>query len=175
MTRITSTASTLLPVMGVFLVLYVSLTAGGTLDYALLSPERWLQSPWVEPGAEIATATRIVYAAVWLLPVAAGVVAVLSAVELLSLVRRGVLFDQRIARRFRIAGIGCAASGALDLLANLVTPTILSWHNPSGAFAPSFYFNSEAAGLILCGGGFYLTGWIMAEAIRLKDENEGFV
>lgn len=175
MTRITSTASALLPVMGVFLVLYVSLTAGGTLDYALLSPERWLQSPWVEPEAEIATATRIVYAAVWLLPVAAGVVAVLSAVELLSLVRRGVLFDHRIARRFRIAGIGCAASGALDLLANLVTPTILSWHNPSGAFAPSFYFNSEAAALILCGGGFYLTGWIMAEAIRLKDENEGFV
>lgn len=175
MDRIRSTAAALLPVMGVFVVLYVSITAMGTLDYALLSPERWLQSRWVEPGAEIATATRIVYAVVWLMPVAAGLVAVLSAIGLLTLVREGVIFDHRIARRFRIAGIACAASGALDLLANLFTPLILSWHNPSGALPPSFYFNSEAAGLILCGGVFYLTGWIMAEAIRLKAENEGFI
>jgi hypothetical protein len=175
MTRVRTTATALLPVMGLFLVLYILFTAMGTLDYALLSPDLWLQSPWVEPGAEIATATRFVCAVVWLLPVAAGVLAVLSAIELLSLVRKGVLFDHRIARRFRIAGIACAASGALDLVANLFTPVILSWHNPSGPFGPSFYFNSEAAGLILCGGGFYLTGWIMAEAIRLKDENEGFI
>lgn len=175
MERIRSTAAALLPLMGVFVVLYVAITAMGTLDYALLSPERWMQSPWVEPGAEIATATRIVYAVTWLLPVAAGLVAVLSAIALLALVRKGVIFDHRIARGFRIAGTACAASGALDLVANLMTPLILSWHNPSGPFGPGFYFNSEAAGLVLCGGGFYLTGWIMAEAIRLKDENEGFI
>ena len=51
MTRVRTTATALLPVMGLFLVLYVWFTAMGTLDYALLSPDLWLQSPWVEPGA----------------------------------------------------------------------------------------------------------------------------
>ena len=46
---------------------------------------------------------------------------------------------------------------------------------PRWRAATPFYFNSESAGLILCGGGFYLVGWIMAEAIAIARDNEGFL
>jgi hypothetical protein len=173
--KIKTTAQRLFPLLGIFLALYVTITAWGTLEFALGAPDLWMQSPWVEPGAQIALATRLAYAALWLLPVMAGLIAVGAAMGLLWQVRKGIVFAPRIATGFRTVGLGCAGSGVLDHVANLFTPTILSWHNPSGPFAPNFYFNSEAAGLVLCGGGFYLTGWIMTEAIRLKSENEGFI
>jgi len=59
--------------------------------------------------------------------------------------------------------------------ADLFTPLVLTWHNATETMAPRFYFDSESAGLIICGGGFYLVGWIMSEAIKLADENEGFI
>ena len=94
---------------------------------------------------------------------------------MMGLVQRGVLFDTRIANRFRLIGFATAASGAADLVANFFNPMIISWHNPDGPLHPTFFFNSESAGLILCGGGFYLVGWIMGEAIAIARDNEGFI
>jgi hypothetical protein len=175
MDRIIRTARILQPMLALFTVFYIWKTAGGTLDYALLSPDRWQNDTWAHPNAQIALATRLVYLAVWLTPIAFGLLAVGTATSMLGLVQNGVLFDARIANRFRLIGFGTAASGAADLVANFFSPMIISWHNPEGALPPSFYFNSESAGLILCGGGFYLVGWIMGEAITIARDNEGFI
>jgi hypothetical protein len=175
MDRITRTASILQPMLVIFTLFYIWKTAGGTLDYALLSPDRWQNDDWAHPDAQIALITRLVYLAVWLTPIAFGLLAVGTATSMMGLVQRGVLFDTRIANRFRLIGFATAASGAADLVANFLNPMIISWHNPDGPLPPTFYFNSESAGLILCGGGFYLVGWIMGEAIAIARDNEGFV
>ena len=75
----------------------------------------------------------------------------------------------------RLAGIGTALSGLTDVVANLFTPQVMSLSNPGGVLPFEWYFDSEPAGLVVCGGGFYLIGWIMTEARRLADENEGFI
>ena len=175
MQRIQRMATALLPVMGVFCLFYVFVTAQNTLDFAILSPERWYESRFAHPAAQIAQQTRIVYAVIWLLPVAAGLAAVFMAMHVLNLVRQGVLFDERIARGFRFAGIGTALSGGLDHLAHFLSPLIISWHNPDGGLPARFYFNSDSGGLILCGAMFWLVGWIMREAIRIARDNEGFI
>jgi hypothetical protein len=175
MQRITRTATILQPMVIIFTLFYIWKTAGGTVDFALLSPDLWMTSAWVHPDAQIAQATRYVYLGIWLLPIAFGLLAIAAGWAALGLVRRGTLFDARIAARFRLIGFATAASGAADLWANFWTPMVMSWHNPDGPLPPNFYFNSESAGLILCGGGFYLVGWIMGEAIALARDNEGFV
>jgi hypothetical protein len=175
MDRIKRTATILQPMLAIFTLFYIWKTAGSTLDYALLSPERWQNDYWAHADAQIALATRLVYLAVWLTPIAFGLLAVGTSAAMLGLVKTGVLFDTRIAARFRLIGLGTAASGAADLVANYFDPMMISWHNPDGALPPTFYFNSESAGLILCGGGFYLVGWIMAEAIAIARDNEGFI
>lgn len=175
MTRIQRMATGMLPVMGIFCLFYVFYTAQNTLDFAILSPERWHDSRIVHPLAQIAQQTRIIYAVVWLLPVVAGLAAVFTAIYLLNLVRQGLLFDERIASGFRIAGIAAAISGGFDHLAHFLTPPILSWHNPDGALPASFHFNADSAGVILCGCMFWLVGWILREAIHIARENQGFI
>jgi hypothetical protein len=175
MQKIERTATVLIPVLLVFAVLYTVFTAGGTLDFALLDPEKWFSSRWVEPDAPAPLWQRLLYVFVWWLPVAFGLFAVYAALRTVLMIRKGILFDERISWRLRQVGIGTSASGLADFVGNLVSPTLLSLSNPGGPEPISWYFDSEPAGLIVCGGGFYLIGWILAEARRLADENEGFI
>ena len=175
MQNIRRTATLLIPVLLVFALLYVVFVAGGTLDYALFDPDKWYSSPWVHADAPAPLWQRLVYTVVWLSPVAFGLFAVYAALRAVFLIRAGVLFDDKVSLRLRQAGVGTSGSGLADFVANLLTPSILSWTNPDGAEPIRWYFDSEPAGLIVCGGGFYLIGWILAEARRLADENEGFV
>jgi hypothetical protein len=142
MHRIKRTAAILQPMLAIFTVFYIWKTAGGTLDYALLSPDRWQNDYWAHANARIALSTRLVYLAVWLTPIAFGLLAVGTATSLMGLVKNGVLFDRRIAARFRLIGFATAASGAADLVANFFDPMIISWHNPDGALPPTFFLNS---------------------------------
>jgi len=175
MQRIQYMATALLPVMGVFCLFYIFVTGHDALDQALWSPDRWYESRYADPAAQITAFTRSVAAVLWVLPVIAGLAAVFMAIYVLNLVRQGVLFDERIARGFRFAGLATALSGGLGLLMVCLAPMIFSWHNPSGPLAPRFYFHSDTAGLIVCGAMFWLVGWIMREAIRIANDNEGFV
>ncbi|NQX75177.1 MAG: DUF2975 domain-containing protein [Epibacterium sp.] len=175
MRNVHRTATALVPVLLVFAFLYTVFTAGGTLDFALMNPEKWSSSRWVDPDAPSPLWQRLLYISVWWLPVAFGLFAVYAALRTVLMIRNGILFDERVCWRLRQVGIGTTASGFTDLVANLVSPTLLSWNNPSGPEAINWYFDSEPAGLIVCGGGFYLIGWILAEARRLADENDGFV
>ncbi|TQM90450.1 DUF2975 domain-containing protein [Roseinatronobacter monicus] len=175
MQRIQRMATALLPVMGVFCLFYVIFTGHDALDLAILTPERWLESRYADPQAQIAQSTRIIAAFAMLSPVIAGLVAVFMAIYVLNLVRQGVLFDERIAQGFRVAGVATAVSGILGMAISWLRPTILSWHNQGGALAPDVFFHSDTAGLIVCGAMFWLVGWIMREAIRIADDNEGFV
>ena len=113
MQRIQRMATALLPVMGVFCLFYVIFTGHDALDLAILTPERWLDSRYADPQVQIPQSARIVAALALLSPVIAGLVAVLMAIYVLNLGRQGVLFDERIARGFRVAGVATAVSGIL--------------------------------------------------------------
>lgn len=175
MQRIQLMATVLLPIMAVFCLFYVVFTGLDALDLAILTPERWLDSRYSDPQVQIPQATRMVAALAMLSPIIAGLVAVFMAIYVLNLVRQGILFDERIARGFRVAGVATALSGVLGMVISWLRPTILSWHNQGGARAPDFFFHSDTAGLIVCGAMFWLVGWIMREAIRIARDNEGFI
>ncbi len=175
MQKIRGTASALIPVLLIFVTLYVYFIGGDTLWFAFLDQNQWYHSGWVHPDAPVPFLQRLIYFIVWITPVAFGVFAVYAALRAMALIRKGILFDERVSLRLRQAGIGTSGSGLADFLANLVTPMMLSWTNPDGPEPIRWYFDSEPAGLIVCGGGFYLIGWILAEARRLADENESFI
>lgn len=175
MQKIQRTATAMIPILLVFAALYVVFTAGEDVKFAFLDRDLWYNSRWVDPASPAPNWQRAVYLAIWLFPVALGLFAVYCALRLVLLIRQGILFDARVSRLLRLAGLGTSGSGLADMIANLITPQVMSWTNPDGPVPFHWFFDSEAAGLIVCGGGFYLIGWILTEARRLADENEGFV
>jgi len=175
MKKIETTATALIPVLLIFAVLYVVFTAGEDLEFAFLDRDLWYESSWVADASPAPNWQRALYLFVWILPVAFGLFAVYCALRLVLLIRKGVLFDPPVSRLLRWVGIGTSGSGLADFVGNLYTPQILSLTNPKGPVPFEWYFDSEPAGLIVCGGGFYLIGWILAEALKLADENEGFI
>ncbi|MEL6680357.1 MAG: hypothetical protein AAFQ51_16760 [Pseudomonadota bacterium] len=175
MEKIRLAATALIPVLVVFAVLYITFTAGEDIAFAFLDRARWYDSYWVHPDSPGPNWQRALYLAIWLAPVALGLFAVFHALRLVMLIRRGVLFDDRIGRLLRLVGIGTGGSGLADFVANLITPQVMSLTNPEGPVPFSWYFDSEPAGLVVCGGGFYLIGWIIVEARRIADENREFI
>lgn len=175
MARIQTLARLLLLPTALFGLLYPLHGIWGTWRYAVGQPELWLRNRWFEAGAEIAMATRLGYALLWSIPAVCGGLAMAMGFACLWLIRRGVLFDPRIARRIRWMGAFVALSATTQTAMMALTPTIISWHNPSGPLAPIWRYDSETIGLMFCGAAFWLIGWILAEAIRIADENAGFI
>ncbi len=148
---------------------------GWALNEALLKPERWLNDGWVNPEAKIALLTRWIFLVFWSVPTVFGLLSIYFALRLALLVRKGVLFDLRVASWVIAVGVTVAASGAAKILAACVSPMIKSWHNPEGPLPLRLWFGSEEFGLIFCGLGFVLMGLVLREAIKLARENEAFV
>ena len=175
MYKIEQTAKLLIPALLVFAAFYLFFVGGGTFTFAFLDNEAWYRTGWVADDAVLTFPQKLLYFAVWISPVIFGLWSVYAAIKMLLLMRTGVLFDARIGRLLRHVGLGTSLSGLTDFCANLVDVSILTLANPNGAEGLRWYFDSEPAGLIMCGGGFYLIGWVLVEARRLADENEGFV
>lgn len=175
MIKIKTTANLLIPVLLIFAGLYVYFTAIEDVRFAFETRSDWYTSPWVHPTSPAPNWQRGLYVLLWMLPIAFGLFAVGQGLFCLRQVRQGVLFDALVARSIRLIGLGTVGSGLADFFGNLITPQVMSLTNPDGMVPFRWYFDSEPAGLILCGGGFYLIGWILAEARKLADENEGFI
>lgn len=175
MQKIQITATLLVPILIVFAVLYVIFTVGGDLQFTFLNRDLWYESDWVDWESPAPNWQRATFLIMWLIPVGLGLLAVYFALRLVLRIRRGILFDAEVGRLLRLVGLGTSGSGLTDFMATLVTPQVLSWTNPDGPVPFEWYFDSEPAGLVVCGGGYYLIGWILAEARRLADENEGFI
>jgi putative flippase GtrA len=158
-----------------FLIYYPYEAFGWQLDMAFLDPQRWLNSGWVEQGAEVALLTRVVYFLVWSPAVIAGILALLAAARVAWLFRRGTVFDDRVAGGIMWVGRFTMASSGIHILAACLSPMIVSWHNPSGPLPLRFWFSSAHCSLIFCGMAFLLLGAVMREAIKVAHENEEFV
>jgi hypothetical protein len=142
---------------------------------SFLDPQRWLNSSWVEYGAEIAPLTRAVYFSVWFPALLAGIFALLAAGRVAWLFRSGAVFDDRVARGIMWLGLFTIASSAIHIFAACVSPMIVSWHNPSGPLPMRWWYSSSHLSLIFCGLAFLLMGAVMREAIKMARENEEFI
>lgn len=175
MHKIQRTATLLIPILAIFAVLYTTFVLGERLAFTFADDGVWTAQAETASDAKISAIQRSFYLALWSGPILFTLLAVIFALKVLLLIRAGILFDDRIARFLRFMGVGVSGSGIADTLANLFEAKALSWTNPDGPLPIEWYFDSEPAGIILCGGGFYLIGWIMAEAGRVKDEVESFI
>lgn len=146
------------------------------LELSFLDPYRWVRNDrWVDPSAEIAMRTRIVFFIIWLIPTVAGTISYLFAFSMLILLRRGVVFDQRIAGRLTWMGALTSFSGFSAVFAGSVSPMIRSWHNADGPLPLRLWLDTGNIGFGFCGLAFIFLGLVMREAIRIARENEEFV
>ena len=146
------------------------------LELSFLDWGKWTRNDaWVSRDAEIPLSTRIVFFTVWLIPVLLGWCAYLIGFSLLILLRRGVIFDTRVAGRLTWMGTMIFLSSTLSLAAGAVSPMIRSWHNPDGPLPLRFWYSSGNLGLVFSGLAFLFLGLVLREAIRISRENEAFV
>ncbi|UWR23600.1 hypothetical protein [Sulfitobacter sp. S190] len=145
-------------------------------DLVWRDPQAWTRNDiWVDPQADIAFGTRVVFTAVWSLPVMLGIAAYLTALGILWLLRAGVVFDPKIAHRIVWMGAFTVASSLCALLAGALSPMIRSWHNAEGPLGLRFWYDGGNIGLAFSGICFVFFGVVMREAIRIARENEAFV
>lgn len=175
MQKVTISATLLIPVLVVFAVLYAIFVAGDHLGFTFAAADVWHSERQVAVDAPISWVQRGLYLVLWFMPVLFTILAVAYALRLLLLMRKGALFDDQIPHYLRCVGVGTSGSGITDIIANVCDDKVLSWTNPLGPMPLDWYFDSEPAGIVLCGGGFYLIGWIMAEARKVHEEVESFV
>jgi hypothetical protein len=175
MTKIRNMSTMAMILIAPFLIYYPYKAFEWQLNMSFLDPERWLNSGWVEAGAEIAPFTRVVYFLVWSPAVLAGILSLLTAGRVAWFFRNGVLFDDRVAQAIMWVGRFTIASSGIHILAACVSPLIVSWHNPSGPLPLRFWFSSAHCSIIFCGMAFLLLGAVMREAIKMARENEEFV
>jgi len=146
------------------------------LDLSFLDWGRWTRNDrWVDPSAEIALSTRIVFFCVWLVPTVLGWLAYATGASMLWLLRGGTVFDFRIANRLVWVGLLIFGSATTSLVAGAVSPMIRSWHNAGGHLPLRFWYDSGNIGLAFSGLAFFFLGLVMREAIRIARENEEFV
>lgn len=146
------------------------------LEMSFLDPEKWTRnSRWVDSDAQIALSTRITFFTVWFIPVVLGVLSYLVAFSITLLLRRGIVFDPRVATRLGLMGLLTFLSSTTALLAGAVSPMIRSWHNADGPLPLRFWYDSGNFGLAFCGLAFIFLGLVLHEAIKVARENEEFV
>lgn len=172
--RIMSTVA--MAVMLPMLIYYPFEALSWNLELSFLDPGKWTRrDSWVDPNAQIATATRVVFFIIWLIPTVFGALGYFVGFSTLFLVRRGVVFDQRVARRLRAMGVLIFLSCTASLLAGAVSPMIRSWHNADGPLPLRFWYDSGNIGMAFCGLAFLFLGLVMREAIYIARENEEFI
>ena len=146
------------------------------LELSFLDPDRWVHNDsWVDPSAQIAMRTRIVFFFMWLVPTVAGTISYLIALSMLILLRRGIVFDQRIAHRLTWMGVLTSFSGFSAIFAGSVSPMIRSWLNADGPLPLRLWLDTGNIGFGFCGLAFIFLGLVMREAIRIAQENEEFI
>ncbi|HHB80570.1 MAG TPA: DUF2975 domain-containing protein [Aliiroseovarius sp.] len=94
---------------------------------------------------------------------------------LFGLYRRGETLTAAPARRIRAIGHGVVALALLPLVIRPLAGMALSFANPPGARQLNVSLSSGDVGLLLAGGLLVVIGWIMGEAVRIAEENRGFV
>lgn len=146
------------------------------LEMSFLDPGMWTRNDsWVDRNAVIATSTRVVFFTLWAVPVVVGCLGYVSGFSMLILLRRGIVFDQRIAWRLSAMGVLIFCSSTAALFAGAMSPMIRSWHNAGGPLPLRFWYSSGDIGLAFCGLAFLFLGLVMREAIKIARENEEFV
>jgi len=171
--RIRRYATAFMVLLGAYTLFYPYSSISGLIDYAFLYPERMVKSRFT--GGFVSDGLRWGYFWMWLTPVIAGIYGCVAALYLANLCRVGRYFDERFARGLYHLGAAVIASLVTDILATSFTPKLLSWINPAGPLDVRWRFQSEETGLVLCGIGFCALGWVMQEAVKIAEENDGFV
>lgn len=175
MSKIKTVATCTIPLLMLFTVYYIYRGMEWQLNMAFLDPDRWLASRFVDPDAVIAKSTRILYFAMWQIPLYAGTIALGTALRILLLLRRGILFDLKISRAISWLGLMTALSAATELIAAALSPKVLSLHNADGPAPLRFWYSSTSFSLLFYGIAFVMMGWVLSEAIKIDRENKEFV
>jgi hypothetical protein len=130
--------------------------------------------PALPAATPVSSAQAALVAALGLLSTLPMVVACLAMRRLFGRYRQGeILTDACAAEILRIGAALLAVALATVLIPALQLLT-LSWFSPAGRIL-AIGLDGGTLGFVLAGGLLTVIGWVMGEASRLREENEGFV
>ena len=146
----------------------------------------WRSPEWITAtaGAELGlgrvpiTLTPGTHAAavvVALLPVLAGLYALLQVWRLFGDYARGAIFTAGSSARLRRLGWAVLVVAAVQVLARTLLSLVLTFANPTGQKALTVGLSSNDYVLVVFGLLLLAIAWVMVEATRLARENEEFV
>ncbi len=174
--RIKTLSTALIALGGVFLIYFVWRYVTFVVPLAFGDDgmlQRWFG--YEDHATHIPLSTRLVYFIMTLLPNLAAVAAVLIGIRLMFHFRAEQYFHARTISTLRHIGLALMILAATAIFATIAINPWVTQHRPEGALPFNFHIGTYDLGYLLAGILVYIVGWVMGEALKIQQENEGFV
>lgn len=143
---------------------------------------------WVEADVIVTFGQKAAYGLVWGVMLGLTWFTFWAALHMLKALHAGQFFEADTCKRIQRLGLALSATMVGDTILAAVTPPLLTWNNAplvivdgeraagSIGYRPLRYFyDSGDIAMLLCGLGFFILGWVLAEGVHIAEENKGFV
>ncbi|MEM9715087.1 MAG: DUF2975 domain-containing protein [Pseudomonadota bacterium] len=139
------------------------------IPFAITDLTQWNNLHWVDDDVAIPFTLRAVFTGLWLAVIFLGAYGIICGARLLVLYFNGEYFSLRSYRSIQRLGIVMILSMVVEIFVVSINHSIHSWVNIELPWIePSLYFQPFHLSLILSGCGFYVIGWVMLEAQKMK-------
>ncbi len=174
MARVQLGALLLMIGVAVELIRYTYRSFDRALTFAFWEPDRWNKHHLVDPGTVIELGARLGYFAIWGTIIVLSILSFLAGLHVLNQVRKGLVFDERVARALRWLGMILGLTMAADLMYHAIDPWLITRYNAEPLPLRWGYDPSDiktfALTMIL-----FLFGWVMQQSIEIDRQNREFV
>lgn len=177
MGRIRLLTSVMIGITALFCVFWLSNIFGWFIPFVF--GENTPAHPWARPDGELTWQQKYIFVGLWVILIKYALDCFWAAIGLLWALRAGRFFTVDTCRRIQVLGRLLVITMIAETAVSALAPPILTWYNQPdvgvGFLPASYYFDSGDIALLLCGLGFFVIGWVLAEGARIAEENKAFV
>jgi len=146
------------------------------VPFAFSGDASWQKHWMVDDTALVPFWGRLTQFGLWMPTVIATQVMILLALYLVWLIHKEVLFERRTVTALKWVGGSAALAAFFSLIAMTFDPWwVTSWNTELPNRPIHFHFESGEMGVLLCGLGLFLFGYVMDIAVLKKRENEEMI
>lgn len=146
------------------------------VPFTFSGPGSWQQHWMVDDTALVPLWARLGQFLLWMPTAIATQIMILLALYLVWLVQREVLFERRTVRALKWVGASAAIAGVFALVAIALDAWAITRFNTEQPQYPvKVHLESGEMGVLLCGLGLFLLGYVLDIAVLKLHENEEMV
>lgn len=162
--------------LAVFAIYYPYRLLTWFVPFAFSGDASWQQHWMVDDTALVPFWGRLAQFSLWLPTIIATQVMILLALYLVWLIHKEVLFERRTVNALKWVGGSAAIAGFFALVAITFDAWMITGWNTELPNRPiHVHLESGEMGVLLCGLGLFLFGYVMEVAVLKKRENEGII